>query len=280
MPGVVPDGEGGLLGIAVSPTFASDRTVFVYLTSGDDNRVMRMTFDGATLRPGPVIVKGIAKAGNHDGGRLAFGPDGYLYISTGDAGQRDPAQDKGSLSGKILRVTANGAPAPGNPFPGSRVWSLGHRNVQGMAWTNAGTATRMTWIMYASEFGQDTWDELNRIEPGRNYGWPVVEGIAHRAGFVDPLRQWPTADASPSGIAVGADGAVYMAALRGRVAVADPVGRQGKRGQAATPSPGGSTAGCAPWGRRTALWLVTSNTFRGDLHPGDDRILALRLPVR
>src|SRR5665647_1951176 len=101
------------------------------LTARDDNRVMRMTFDGIALTPGAVIVKGIAKAGNHDGGRLAFGPDGYLYISTGDAGARDPAQDKASLSGKILRVTPDGAPAPGNPFPGSPVWSLGHRNVQG-----------------------------------------------------------------------------------------------------------------------------------------------------
>ncbi len=158
VPGVEPDGEGGLLGIAVSPAFASDRTVFVYFTAGNDNRVMRMTFDGTTLTPGRVIVEGIVKAANHDGSRLAFGPDGFLYIATGDAGQRQPAQDKASLNGKILRVTAEGSPAPGNPFPGSRIWSMGHRNVQGMAWNRAGT-------MYASEFGQDTWDELNRIEP-------------------------------------------------------------------------------------------------------------------
>jgi len=274
VPGVVPGGEGGLLGIAVSPTFASDRTVFVYLTSSDDNRVMRMTLDGATLKPGAVIVQGIAKAGNHDGGRLAFGPDGYLYIATGDAGRRDPAQDRGSLSGKILRVTADGSPAPGNPFPGSRVWSLGHRNVQGLAWDRAGA-------MYASEFGQNTWDELNHIQPGRNYGWPEVEGIGRRSGFVDPLRQWSTADASPSGIAVGADGAIYMAALRGeslwRIPL-DPQGRtrtperllQGKYGRLRTVVP-------APDGR---LWLVSSNTFRGNVQPGDDRILALRLPIR
>src|SRR5680860_156723 len=273
-PGVVPGGEGGLLGIAISPAFASDRTVFVYLTSRDDNRVMRMTFDGIALTPGAVIVKGIAKAGNHDGGRLAFGPDGYLYISTGDAGARDPAQDKGSLSGKILRVTSDGAPAPGNPFPGSPIWSLGHRNVQGMAWDKAGR-------MYASEFGQNTWDELNRIEPGRNYGWPVVEGVAHRSGFVDPIRQWPTADASPSGIAVGADGAIYMAALRGESLWRIPLDGngnagtpkrllQGKYGRLRTVVP-------APDGR---LWLVTSNTFRGTIQPGDDRIRALRLPIQ
>jgi glucose/arabinose dehydrogenase len=273
VPGVEPDGEGGLLGIAVSPTFATDRAVFVYLTSHDDNRVLRMTFDGATLRPGPVIVEGIAKAGNHNGGRLAFGPDGYLYISTGDAGLRDPAQDKGSLNGKILRVTATGAPAPGNPFPGSRVWSLGHRNVQGMAWTK-------TRAMYASEFGQNTWDELNRIEPGRNYGWPVVEGIAHQAGFVDPLHQWLTADASPSGIAVGVDGAIYMAALRGESLWRIPLDGTGKAGTPERLLRGTygrlRTVVSAPDGR---LWLVTSNTFRGITKPGDDRIVALRLPV-
>jgi glucose/arabinose dehydrogenase len=274
VPGVQPDGEGGLLGIVASPTFASDRTVFAYFTSREDNRVIRMTFDGTSLRPGPVIVKGIAKAANHDGGRLAFGPDGYLYVSTGDAALRAPAQDKKSLNGKILRVTKDGAPAPGNPFPGSPVWSLGHRNVQGMAWTRTGA-------MYASEFGQNTWDELNRIEPGRDYGWPVVEGIAHRAGFVDPLVQWPTDDASPSGIAVGADGAVYMAALRGESLWRIPLSGNGKTGEPQRLLQGAygrlRTVVSAPDGR---LWLVTSNTFRGTPRPGDDRILALRLPVR
>ena len=274
VPRVVPGGEGGLLGIAVSPSFATDRTVFAYLTSQDDNRVISMTFEGATLSPGPIIVKGIAKADHHNGGRLAFGPDGFLYISTGDAGQGDAAQDKGSLSGKILRVSADGAPAPGNPFPGSRVWSLGHRNVQGMAWDKAGR-------MFASEFGQNTWDELNRIEPGRNYGWPVVEGIAHRSGFVDPLFQWATAEASPSGVAVGADGGVYMAALRGEslwripldgngTAVTPERLLQGRYGRL-------RTVVTAPDGR---LWLVTSNTFRGTPRPGDDRIVALRLPLQ
>ena len=274
IPGVVPTGEGGLLGIAVSPAFASDRTVFAYFTAANDNRVIRMTFDGTALSPGRVIVQGIAKAGNHDGGRLAFGPDGYLYISTGDAGLRDPAQDKRSLNGKILRVTADGAPAPGNPFPGSRVWSLGHRNVQGMAWDKAGT-------MYASEFGQNTWDELNRIEPGRNYGWPVVEGIAHRSGFVDPIHQWPTADASPSGIAVGADGAIYMAALRGESLWRIPLNANGNAGTPERLLQGTygrlRTVVSAPDGR---LWLASSNTFRGTLRPGDDKILALRLPVK
>ena len=274
VPGVVPGGEGGLLGIEVSPTFASDRAVFVYLTSADDNRVIRMTFDGTALTPGPDIVKGIPKAGNHNGGRLAFGPDGFLYISTGDAGQGDAAQDKSSLAGKILRVTAEGSPAPGNPFPGSRVWSLGHRNVQGLAWDKAGA-------MYASEFGQNTWDELNHIQPGRSYGGPDAEGIGNRPGFVDPIQQWSTADASPSGIAVGADGVIYMAALRGASLWRIPLDGPGKAGTPERLLQGKygrlRTVASAPDGR---LWLMTSNTFRGTLQPGDDRILALRLPVQ
>ncbi len=274
VPGVEPDGEGGLLGIAVSPTFATDHMVFVYFTARDDNRVMRMTFDGTTLAPGRIIVEGITKAPNHDGGRLSFGPDGYLYIATGDAGLGAPAQDKATLNGKILRVTAEGSPAPGNPFPGSRIWSLGHRNVQGMAWSRAGT-------MYASEFGQNTWDELNLIEPGRNYGWPNVEGIARQSGFVDPIEQWPTADASPSGITIGKDAAIYMAALRGESLWRIPLDTRGKVGTPQRLLQGRygrlRTVVSAPDGR---LWLVTSNTFRGTPRPGDDQILALRLPIR
>ncbi|MDF2144055.1 sorbosone dehydrogenase family protein [Knoellia sp. p5-6-4] len=268
VPGVEPGGEGGLLGVAASPDFSTDRSVFLYLTAGNDNRVVRVTFaNGRASRPQPVLT-GIPKAGNHNGGRLAFGPDGFLYVTTGDAGVPDRSQDRSSLGGKILRVTKDGRPAPGNPFDGSPVWSYGHRNVQGIAWDSDGR-------MFASEFGQNTWDELNLIRPGRNYGWPVVEGRAGRAGFVDPLRQWSTAESSPSGIAVTADGTVYLAALRGQSLWRVPT-RDGVAGEPVRLLEGEygrlRDVVVGPDGR---LWVLTNNTSRGNPRPDDDRLLVI-----
>ena len=277
VPGVFPGGEGGLLGIAVAPDGGdADPLVYVYLTTQRDNRVLRMRLEGDALVEDRVILEGIPRGQNHNGGRLAFGPDGYLYVTTGDAGQARHAQDPGSLGGKILRVDGDGGVPPDNPDPGSPVWSLGHRNVQGLAWGPDGR-------LFASEFGQNTWDELNLVVPGGNYGWPTVEGIGERAGFTDPLVQWPTSDASPSGIAV-AEGAVWLAALRGeslwRVPLGDDEGG-GDNADGATGEPERLLEG--EYGRlRTvvaddagALWLLTSNTFRGDPAPDDDRLVVL-----
>ena len=176
---------------------------------------MRATYDGsagARLGDPEVVLEGIPNGFIHDGGRLAFGPDGMLYVSTGETGQAPLAQDRASLAGKILRITPDGDPAPGNPDPESPVWSWGHRNVQGLAFDDADR-------LWASEFGDSTWDELNRIEKGRNYGWPEVEGRGDREDFVDPQVVWETANASPSGLAF-LDGHVWMAALRGRATLA------------------------------------------------------------
>ena len=267
VPDVAPGGEGGLLGLAVR---ASEPTVlYAYATTARDNRIFAIPLNANGLGTPRTLLTGIPKGTIHNGGRIAFGPDGFLYVGTGEAGRRQPAQDPGSLGGKILRITTDGSPAPGNPFDGSPVWSLGHRNVQGFAWDSAGR-------MWASEFGQDTWDELNLIQPGSNYGWPVVEGRAGRAGFVDPVAQWAPSDASPSGLTIGPDGAVYLAALRGeslwRVPIradgsaADPQrlleGRYGRLRDVLT----------GPDGR---LWVVSSNTFRGSPRPGDDRVVSL-----
>ncbi|MDF2846569.1 MAG: PQQ-dependent sugar dehydrogenase [Oerskovia sp.] len=207
-------GEGGLLGVAVSPTFATDGTVVVYRTGADGNEVLRGIFDPGTAVLGELttVVDGIPKASNHNGGQVAFGPDGFLYVATGDATESGAAQDPDSLAGKILRVALDGQAAPGNPG-GSRVWSLGHRNVQGLGWDATGR-------MFASEFGQNTLDEVNVIVPGGNYGWPEREGTLGAAtapdgtAFVDPVATWPTSEASPSGLAVMLD-AVYVAGLRG-----------------------------------------------------------------
>lgn len=269
IPGVVPGGEGGLLGVAVSPTFTQDRRVFVYVTTAADNRVERLRLEGQRLSPPVPVLTGIRKGLNHNGGRLAFGPDGYLYVTTGDATEADLAQQRDSLNGKILRITQNGAPAPGNPFPGSPIWSYGHRNVEGLAWAPDGR-------MFASELGLNTWDELNLITPGRDYGWPLVEGRGARPGLTDPLVQWPTDDASPSGIAVAA-GAVWVTALRGESLWRVPltttgIGQpqrllQGRYGRL-------RDAIAAPDGR---LWILTDNTFRGQPTAQDDRVVAIAL---
>jgi glucose/arabinose dehydrogenase len=265
--GVDPDGEGGLLGVAVSPDYAQDSRIYLYFTARDDNRVVRMTFENGVARAPEPILTGIPKAGNHNGGRIAFGPDGFLYVATGDAGDGANSQDRQSLGGKILRITADGDPAPGNPFGDSPVWSYGHRNVQGLAWDSDRR-------MYASEFGQNTWDELNLIQPGRNYGWPEVEGRADRSGFVDPLRQWTTDESSPSGIAI-ADNVVYMAALRGESLWRIPL-RDGAAGEPTRLLRGDygrlRDAIVGPDGR---LWVLTNNTSRGDPSADDDLLLAI-----
>ena len=276
-----PGGEGGLLGVAVRPAdgaqtpVADDELdVFLYRTGSGDNAVVTASLTLAAepeLGPLTTVLDGVAKAGNHNGGRLAFGPDGFLYVSTGDAGEPSRAQDPGSLNGKILRITADGDPAPGNPDPGSPVWSLGHRNVQGLGWDSAGR-------MLASEFGQNTWDELNQVLPGHNYGWPEVEGRGD--GFTQPLAVWPTSDASPSGLAVTAD-AAYLASLRGERLWRVPFAPSSDD-ESAPIAVGQPQALLTDQGRLRAvvsdadgaLWVLTNNTDgRGSPRQGDDRLL-------
>ena len=268
--GVDGTGEGGLLGIALSPAYATDRTLFAYFTAGPENVIARMTYDGSGLADQRRIFGGIPSGPIHNGGRIAFGPDGFLYVGTGEAGRGTPAQDPNDLGGKILRITPEGAPAPGNPTPGSPVWTLGHRNVQGLAWDARGR-------MWASEFGQNTWDELNRIVPGGNYGWPVVEGRSGDHRFRNPVRQWHTDVASPSGIAIAA-GSVFMASLRGERLWQIPLLAHGtgKPRALLTRSYGRLRAvAVAPDG---SLWVLTNNTDgRGSPRPGDDRIVRLTL---
>jgi glucose/arabinose dehydrogenase len=266
-----PQGEAGLLGLEVSPDFAEDSLVYAYLSTARDNRVVRMEYDGRRLGKPQVVLAGIPNGFIHDGGRLEFGPDGYLYVSTGEIGEEQLAQDRDSLAGKILRITPDGDPAPGNPVDGSPVWTMGHRNVQGLAFDDQDR-------LWASEFGDSTWDELNRIERGRNYGWPLVEGRGDLEEYRNPFAQWRTSEASPSGLAF-ADGALWMASLRGERLWRVPVRADGSIGKPQDFFVGGygrlRTVVVAPNGD---LWVSTSNRDgRGTPAAADDRILRVTL---
>ena len=197
---------------------------------------------------------------------MAFGPDGFLYVSTGETGDPGLAQDRSSLAGKILRITPDGDPAPGNPDEASPIFSFGHRNVQGLAFDETGQ-------LWASEFGDQSFDELNRVTAGENYGWPEVEGRGGAPEYVDPLQTWSTEDASPSGLAF-ADDSLWMAALRGETLWQIPLDGD------STGNPVDLFTG--DYGRiRTVvttpdgdLWVATSNRDgRGSPADEDDRIL-------
>ncbi|MUL42680.1 PQQ-dependent sugar dehydrogenase [Streptomonospora sp. PA3] len=274
-------GEGGLLGITVRPGEERPGELFAYFTTDSGNRIARFALDHSgdgppSLGGSEVLVEGIPSAAFHNGGRLAFGPDGMLYATTGDAGDGSRSQDTDSLGGKILRMTPEGEPAEGNPF-GNLVYSYGHRNVQGIAWDADGT-------LFATEFGQNRYDEINVIEPGGNYGWPQVEGVGGEDApdeLIDPVITWSTDEASPSGAAI-AGNSLWVAALRGeriwRVPLTgsgdDPVGEPealftGEYGRlrAITEVPGGGD-----------LLVSTSNRDgRGEPAAEDDRIL--RIPL-
>ena len=269
-------GEGGLLGIALSPNYESDGYIYAYYTTDTDNRVTRFRV-GEDPEP---ILTGIPVLTYHNGGRIAFGPDGNLYVGTGDAGDTSTSQDLNSLGGKILRITPDGNVPADNPFPNSPVYSYGHRNVQGLAWDEGGQ-------LYATEFGQNRYDEVNRIQPGGNYGWPEVEGeggLFVSGEYIDPIATWTTSEASPSGAEILKNGAIpqwegnfFMAALRGQRLYRLALGPDGAvteqeellRGDAGrlrhvVQAPDGS------------LWVLTSNRDgRGTPIADDDRILRL-----
>lgn len=265
--GAIHRGEGGLLGLAINESY-----LYAYYTTISDNRISRFVLSGErgslSFSQPETIIEGLPSASNHNGGRIAFGPDGMLYATTGDAGDPDSAQDRAKLSGKILRMTLTGDVPHDNPFPSSLVYSYGHRNPQGLVWDDDST-------MYSSEFGQNAWDELNIIKAGANYGWPVVEGIEQRDGFESPVQQWATRDASPSGMAF-ANGTLYLANLRGSVLRAVPTDRldtsreyfSGEYGRIrdVTIAPDGT------------LWFITNNTDgRGSPAENDDRIISVPL---
>ncbi|MCW2803561.1 MAG: hypothetical protein JWN06_1778 [Propionibacteriaceae bacterium] len=260
---VEPGGEGGLLGLAIS---ADERTVFGYFTAADDNRIVAMAWDGKRLGDPRSILTGIPKGFRHNGGRMLVGPDDLLYVGTGEVGDTSLAQDKKSLAGKILRLTQDGKPARDNPFD-NEVYSYGHRNVQGLAFDDADR-------LWASEFGDQTWDELNLIVKGANYGWPDVEGSGNVEGMRDPKVVWRTSEASPSGLTYW-KGSLYMAALRGRRLWEIPLdGTDVGKPKAYFTGEYGRLRSVTVAADGERLLVSTSNTDgRADPQPGDDRIL-------
>ncbi|HEY8490940.1 MAG TPA: PQQ-dependent sugar dehydrogenase [Dehalococcoidia bacterium] len=281
---VAEEGEGGLLGLALAPDFPRSRAVYVYYTEaaggGLRNRVVRYTEANDRLTDPVVILDGIPGARIHDGGRIAFGPDGKLYVTAGDAAQQDLAQDVGSLAGKILRLNPDGSIPADNPFPGSPVYSYGHRNPQGLAWQPG------TGQLYATEHGPSAHDEVNRIQPGANYGWPAMQGNAGQTdGFTRPVIE------SGAGTTWAPSGAAFVAGdrfpqLRGDLVFAGL--RSTSLWRLRLPADGGEPQLEAliegEYGRLRnvvqgpdgSLYVLTNNRDgRGNPGPEDDRILRL-----
>lgn len=283
---VVRGGEGGLLGLALDPGFVQNHLVYVYYTytaAGGQlqNRLVRLREDPATGKGvvDRVLLDGIRGAGNHDAGRVKFGPDGKLYVTTGDAGTAQIAQDLTSLNGKILRLNPDGTIPADNPFPGSAIYSYGHRNPEGLAWQPG------TGRLYATEHGSSAHDEVNFIESGNNYGWPEITGDATREGMVSPVLHSGTVTWAPAGATFVRggpwEGSLLFTGLRGQslyrlvLDSADPrrvvsfesllAGRFGRL-RDVVQGPDG------------AVYLLTSNRDgRGQPVGSDDRLLKLTL---
>jgi glucose/arabinose dehydrogenase len=260
-------GDGGLLGIALSPAYSEDRLVFAYLTTSIDNRIVKFELGG---KPAPVLT-GIPKGRTGNGGRIAFGPDGMLYVGTGDTGRPGLAQDPRSLAGKILRVNEFGKPAPDNPTTGSAVFSSGHGSVSGLCWTDDRT------MFDVENAGAD--GELNQIEPGGNYGWPATRGQGPRRGYTDPELTAPAGTGPVGGCAVIRFG-LFVATLTGKRLLAVPLGGNAEPGapQAVLTGIYGRlrTVEAAP---DSALWLTTANRDgRGTPVPADDRVVRIEPP--
>lgn len=279
---VAEAGEGGLLGLALDPQFAENRFAYAAYTYRTEegtlaNRLVRLREDPATGRASQerVLLDGVPGDVRHDGGRVRFGPDGKLYWTVGDAENQPAAQDPAALNGKILRLNADGTVPADNPFPGSPVYSYGHRNPQGLAWQPG------SGRLYATEHGPTGLDEVNLIEPGANYGWPVVGGGETREGMVPPVIQSGSDTWAPSGATFATQGpwagSLLFAGLRGQALFrltldpADPSRPQGLERYLQGQYGRLRDVAEGPDGR---LHLLTSNRDgRGSPVPEDDRVL-------
>jgi glucose/arabinose dehydrogenase len=267
-------GEGGLMGLALDPQFSENGHLYACYTARKRgalvNRVVRLTLAGGKAGGERVLLDDMPGASTHDGCRVKFGPDGKLYVTMGDAAEPELAQRRDSPAGKILRLNRNGTIPPDNPFPGSPIYSLGHRNPQGLAWDRAGR-------LFAAEHGPSGHDEVNRILAGRNYGWPEARGATGDQRYVDPVIESKSDTWAPSGIAFVGD-ELIVAGLRGqrllRVALTPDLA------VARVTTLLGGTYGRlrdVVVGPDGALYVTTSNRDgRGSPAPDDDRILRVR----
>jgi glucose/arabinose dehydrogenase len=265
---VTASGESGLLGIAVDPQFSQNKYIYVYYTSNTGNRVSRFVLDGKILNE-TVLLDKIPSNTIHNGGRIKFGPDGMLYITTGDAGNSSSAQDTNSLSGKVLRMNKDGSVPSTNPFK-NYVYTYGNRDPQGLAWGSNGT-------LYESEHGESMNDEINILVSGGNYGWPLYQGNKTAPGFISPLVVYTNYTIAPSGIAFY-NNKLYIAGLRGnqlrQISLSD-------NGSSYT----GQQALFTQLGRirevvyhNGFLYIATSNTDgRGIPQIGDDKIIRIKV---
>ncbi|RUQ31624.1 quinoprotein glucose dehydrogenase [Peribacillus cavernae] len=203
--------EAGLLGFVLAPDFEKSKEAFAYYTYEQNgksvNRIVVLQHDNQQWIEKRLLLDGIPSGDYHHGGRMKIGPDNKLYATTGDAREDEIAQDKSSLGGKILRLNLDGSVPEDNPFPNSYIYSLGHRNPQGLAWGEKGQ-------LYSSEHGPSAHDEINKITAGDNYGWPLITGDEKKAGMETPIFHSGSTTWAPSGIAYH-EGILYAAALRG-----------------------------------------------------------------
>lgn len=269
-------GEGGLLGMAIHPDFDRNNFIFIYFSYQDGlvmkNKVARYVLSEDAMSDEKIVLDGIPGSSNHDGGRIKFGPDGYLYITTGDAEHPDSAQDKNLLSGKILRIKDDGSIPADNPF-GNAVYSYGHRNPQGLAWDKDGN-------LWATEHGpsgtQTGNDEVNLIKKGGNYGWPQIKGKQTKEGMLAPvIESGRESTWAPSGLAYF-DGSLYFAGLRGSAVYKAQI----KGGKLELSEKYKNTFGrirTVVLGPDRYLYISTSNRDgRGSATPDDDRIIKIK----
>ncbi|WP_239133465.1 PQQ-dependent sugar dehydrogenase [Rugosimonospora africana] len=266
--GIATGDDGGLLGIAVSPKYKTDQTVYVYYSTADDNRIASLKLGGT---PTPLVT-GIPHGTSDNGGGLGFGPDGMLYATTGDAGDPTAATNPQSLAGKVLRMKPDGKPAAGNPTASSLVYASGLHDPQGLTWDSGKH-------LYVTDLGRSSWDEVDLVQPGKNYGWPAVEGIAENTKYADPMVQLKPSEAGCTGLADSGQLLVTSCLTGARLYLIQLTNAGGSLGapQSLLEDTYGRlrSAVTAPDG---SIWVTTSNKDgQGTPTPDDDRILRIVL---